>query len=113
MRTLPLLIFAMTLKPVLGFKLRSMLKPVTRTFVSLHTSATRLLELAEAEIVGVDRAASARAAPHAIPNAIATAAAAFIRILCACMTNLPRIDLVTFGGRDSGCDAVESGHVEA
>jgi hypothetical protein len=87
----------MTLKPVLGFKLRSMLNPVTRTFVSLHTSATRLLDIAEAETVGVESAASARATLLAIPNAIPT----LITILCTCMTNLPRNDLVTFGGRDS------------
>lgn len=87
----------MTLKPVLGFKLRSMVKPVTLTFVSLHTSATRLLDIAEAEMLGVDRAASAGATLLAIPNAIPTP----IRILCTCMMNLPRIDLVTFRGRDS------------
>jgi len=93
---------------VLGFKLRSMVKPVTRTFVSLHTNETRLLDIADAEMVGVERAASARVTLHAIPNAIPKAST----LLCTCMMNLPRIDLVTFGGRDSVCD-VESGHVEA
>jgi hypothetical protein len=85
------------LYPADGFKLRSILKPVTCTFESFHAKVMRVLAVATAATeLGVFIAASALVLAHASPSTIAIVVSVF-RI---CMRNLPRNGLVTCWGRD-------------